>query len=396
MTIKLTNNSLRPFYNIVLAWMPILSIYKSFIPGISIGELFLVMCTMLSMILGNKKLHIISLSEQVLCVFVFYSLFITIIYSHIGTWFQLNWVNRVIRFSFYIFCVLYLSKLFFDIDIFMRNMNWLFLLLFLGIVFQYAVYYGTGRYFRLYGNIMPLRTERLLEVNYDSIFLYSAFRPSSFLTEPSHIAQTAIIPFSFNLYMVNELKQKKHLFLALIIGLTVFLSKSLWGIFLIGLVLFLWLIDSLKEKHDSRWYIIVPFVLIIGGYFTITSTLWADAFLRLDLFNIQNSIAFTGRFYGYEDYLQLPFYRQVLGSGFGAVIQKQITNSVLFILIGEGAVGILLVIIMMFSIYKGINKKWKRALCLAFCILLFGSNIFFSISIILMFSLYFDKSEYNR
>lgn len=387
MSLKITTSSLSRFYSALLAWLPILSIYRSFIPGVSIAELLLVICALFSMVLRNDKTASGSFPDRVLGGFTIYCIIVTLFSVLIGTWFDTTWLHRVLRFSFYMFCALYSSRGLFDTNTFFKHANYFSWALFIGIAFQYVAYYGLGRYVRLYGNLFPLMTDNLLTVNYENIFSYSAFRPSSLLTEPSHIAQYVMIPFIYNLYKINDEKEGKYVIRSIIIGLTILLSKSLWGYFLLILIMLFWLLDSAKERHSIGWYIIIPVALIIGAYTVFNSSLWADTFSRLDIKNLQGSLAFTGRFTGYEDYFQLPFNRILFGSGFGAVIRNQVTNSVLFILVGEGLVGITLIIITMIGIFGKIENKWQRTLCTAFCFLLFGSNIFFSTSIIIIFTL---------
>lgn len=393
MTLKISNKSLGIIYSTVLAWLPFLSIYRSFVPGMSIAELILVICALLSIVFHGESNRHIFLGKKTLCMFSIYSFLITVISILIGEWFDITWFHRVIRFMTYIFCILYTSRDMFLERYYFRHVNVVSWLVFLGIVFQYFAYYTTGRYYKLYGNILPLMTNELLNVNFDLIFSYSVFRPSSFLTEPSHIAQFAMIPFTFNLYKYNMGKDWKNLVTSIIIGITILLSKSLWGYFLLILIVSFWLLDTSKKKQSASWYILVPIILIVGVNSLLNSKLWADTFSRLDISNLQGSLAFSGRFTGYEDFFQLQVLRIIFGSGFGAIINKQITNSILFVLVGEGVVGLLLLAITLINVLVRTKEKWRRTLCVAFSILLFGSNIFFSLSIVTIFSILFNDDS---
>lgn len=397
MSYKITKYEIKKYYNMLLAWLPILGIYKSFIPGVSIAEFCLFLCVILFVIIRVKSQFVSTLSEKIILCFAIYSFFVTILFMLIGNWYELAWFQRVLRFSFYIFCVLYISRKMFDVDIFFKNVNVVSFIIFIGIVFQYLVYYGTGRYILLYGNLLPVMDNEVLAVDFKSIFSYSAFRPSSFFTEPSHISQFLMIPLIYNLYKLENEKSKKNIVLCVISGMTILLSKSMWGYFLIAVVFCFWVLDFSKNKHSAIWYIILPIILVLGIYSLLSSSLWIETFSRLDAKNIQGSAAFAGRFMGYEDYLNLPFGRMIFGSGFGAVINNQIANSVLFILIGEGIIGISLVVIMMISFYMRVKNSWQKTLCVAFGLLLFGSNIFFSSTIIIIFSLLlFDCKSKNE
>ena len=393
MSIRITHKSLSNIYSVLLAWSPILGIYRSFVPGVSIAEFLLIVCAMLYFLLSKKMHYISSFSEMGFLCFTIYSIVVTVISALIGSWFELYWLQRVIRFSFYSFCILYISKGLFEEDIFLKNINRMSWLLFFGIIAQYLLYYTTGQYIRLYDHFLPLVTDELREVNYEYIFSYSVFRPSSFLTEPSHIAKIAVIGFAYNIYLSSKLKEWKYYILTFVIGLTVLLSKSLWGYYLIAIIILLWVIDNVNTKHSRRWYVLLPIALTIGTFFVLRSSFWSETFSRLDIYDLQGSAAFTGRFTGYEEFFKLPLIRMVFGSGFGAVLKSSINNSVLFILVGEGIIGIILITAVIISLFRRINLLWKRTLCIAFCFLLFGSNIFFSLYLCMILSLLLNKLD---
>ena len=332
-----------------------------------------------------------SLSRSYMWCFAIYCLFITILAIALGSWFNLSWLHRVLRFELYIYCALVLSRKYFDRETFIRQINHVAVLMFCGIIFQYIAYYGLGKYIKLYGNFFPLMTEELYNVDFDSIFSYSAFRPSSFLTEPSHVAQFSIIPFIYNIYLLYESKERKKLLICIMIAMTVLLSKSLWGYLLVIVILGFWLLDTTKKKHSIEWYLTMFLLAIVGFYTVINSKLWSDTFARLDIHNIFGSMAFTGRFAGYDEYFHLPFFRILFGSGFGAVINRSISNSILYILVGEGIIGLMIFIRALIGLFPFFRNQWQRTLCVTFFMLLFGSNIFFSVNLITILSLLFDN-----
>ena len=391
MTLRISNKSLSKFYSAVLAWSSLLGIYRSFIPGVSISEFILLICAVLSIFLARGKSIGEVPSAKWLLLFAVYCLSITLFALLVGEWYDTAWFQRVIRFLFYIFIVLFMSGKLFDKDAFFQHIDMVSWLLFGGIIYQYIMFYGTGRYIRLYGNHLPLMTEELLNVNFENIFGYSAFRPSSFLTEPAHIAQLSFIPFTYNLYKASESKNRKNTITASVIGLTILLSKSLWGYCLLGLVFLFWILDTTKKAKTLSWYITAPIVLGTLLYVILNSSLWLDTFSRIDFHNLQGSLAFTGRFTGYEDFFDLPLGRIIFGSGFGAVIYRQNPNSIIFTLVGEGVVGIILLAFIMITALKYSKEKWKRTICVGLIILLFGSNILFSLSFSIILSLLYER-----
>ena len=393
--IKVSQKRLSSFYSSILAWTPLLSIYRSFIPGVSIAELLLALCIFFSIMIGASDSSGYQSSEKTLLFFAIYSCSVTIFAAFIGVWFEFNWINRVIRFTFYVFCIIYTSKKLFNPTIFFKSIFAFSIVLFFGMIFQYLLFYGTGKYVMLFGNFLPLTADEALNNDYNAIFSYSVFRPSSFLTEPSHIAQLEMYPFIYCLYKLKR-NDKKYFALIIIIGLTIVLSKSLWGYVLVGIALSIWIFDMLKESHSIIWFLFMPIIIVVISSFLANSSLWNDTFSRIDFDNLEGSTSFSGRFLGYNDFLSLPLYRIIFGSGFGAVVNNRINNSILFILVGEGIIGIAILFWLCFKTIKKVNSSWKRNVCFVYIVLFFGSNVFFSVSVIILFTLLFDLHDPSK
>lgn len=385
MGLKITKSNLSKFYSVILAWIPLLGIYKSFVPGISIGELVLMICGTLSIYFNNRIKP--TNAEKTLVVFALYSLFSTMI-SYMAGLYEFFWFHRLIRILFYIFCICYVSKNLFQECVFFRSMFALSYLLFLGIVIQYIIYYSTGNYLRLYGNILPVMNEELLNLDYQYIIRISVFRPSSLFTEPSHVAQYLMIALTYALYhLKSQNEEKVSIINVIIIGLTMLMSKSLWGYVILLIIFVYWILDSSKEKNSASWYIVLPIVIACGSIALVNSSLFKDTFSRIQFSDLSNSQAFMGRFGGYEILNNLSMLRRIFGTGFAAsVVNKPITNSVLLLLYGSGITGTLIFLLFIFFVVKSNNNifNWKRTLAVSLFVLMFGSNILFSTGIILV------------
>lgn len=396
MNLKVNKKNISILYSFLLPWLPFLAIYKSGIPGINIAEVILLVLFIVFLILQGfggiktKPFEMFFLGFYVFC------LFTTIISFFFNDQFLLHWLNRVIRFTFYGFCVVFLSKSLFDEERFIKSSNIFSVILFLGIILQYLVYYGTGVYIRLYKYFLPVSSESLDQIDYQKIFTYSVFRPSSLFTEPSHVAQFLIVVFIINLWNYQKNKDKKILFISCISFITIALTKSLWGYLLLAVVVFVFLIINIHKKHSGNWFVILPIVIILVTLILIRSGLIEQTFSRIELSNINNSSAFTGRFGGYDNLKGLKIFELIFGSGFGVSINfERYSNSIALLLIGEGFIGLFLYLVLLIKTFSNIKTSRNRVILIVYFILLFGSTIVFSINMIILFSILFysDNDE---
>ena len=384
MKIRLTYRKLSILYSIILAWVPLLSIYKSFVPGVSIGELLLLLIGLLSYNMPYKwKLNS---ALSLLTVFGVYCVISTVFVYLMGDWYETIWLSRLIRMAYYIFCICVFSRKMMISDTLIESMNILSVIVFLGLLFQYFAYYFMGRYVLLYGNVLPIMTEERLLTDYDNIFSYSVFRPSSFFLEPSHIAQYLIIPITYNLFNMKR-NNKKCLFFLIIEILMIVLCKSLWGYVILFIIFFVWVMEDFFKKHSPVWFFYVPIVAFSTLFGIINSSFFKDAFSRINISDISGSQSFSGRFGGYEILESLPFFRIIFGSGFSASVDNHpICNSIVLILYGEGIIGLLILVFFGLALGFTVPDNIKRTITIVFFILMFGTNIIFSTSFVLLIS----------
>lgn len=396
MFLNISYRKLIIIYSSILAWLPFLDIGR-FIPGISIGEFFLIVFTAIALFVKSKQKLRYEFVETIFAFFALYCCLQTFFIALINNSFEIFWLNRVIRFLFYVICILITSKKFFDEKYFFKSFNMFAVLLFIGIVFQYVVYYSAGRYILLYKYVLPIDENSIrLLTDYEHLFSYGAFRPSSFLLEPSHIAQNLIIVLIYNLfkksYTDSDKDKKQNLIMILIISLTILLSKSLWGYFLLFFCFGFFLIMNSTKKQKGFWFISIPVITIFAFLIIINSSLFADTFSRINLFDLGSSTSFTGRFGKYELVDTENIINLFFGNGFGFGISeiRAYPNSVLFILVGEGIIGLIILVILYLFIMFKIKSAWKRMLCSVMYMLFFGSTNFFSIGLILILSCLFN------
>lgn len=391
---QLNHHKLTILYSSLLAWIPLLNIYR-LLPGISIGETLLVFFTIAAFISNGVKRRLnYGIAEVFFLIFLLYSAFSTVFNFLLNLSFDFFWLNRIIRFLFYGICVLFTSNILFNKNVFFKSFNIAAIVVFLGILFQYVVYYGTGQYIVLYEYLFPLNNEILAERDYLSLFEYSVFRPCSFFTEPSHVAQYFLFVLIYDLFSSDFMtKNKKLLIQVVIICSGILLTKSLWGYFLLLVLAVVLFLFSLKRKHNVYWYILTPILLLITSLVFFNSSLFADTFSRIDLFNLGNSAAFTGRFGKYDLINTEDMAKFIFGSGFGITVAdiRAYPNSIVFILLGDGIIGLVLLGLLYLFFMLTTKVLWKRVMSSVFYMLMFGETIIFSILMILVFSCLFNK-----
>lgn len=394
MKIQFNHNSLSFGYSSLLAWLPILGIYR-LLPGISIAEMILIAYTLLAFIFGKKRDLYYGKSDFIFGFFTLYCCFSTVLICVLNESFEVFWLNRLIRFTFYSICVLVTSKVFFNKNAFFDSFNLSAIVVFAGIAFQYLAYYGTDTYVILYDILLPVTDEVLASIDHERIFEYGVFRPSSFLTEPSAVAQYMVIVLIYNLFSNFTIKNKKSVYRVIIIVSTILLTKSLWGYFLLGILFMFLFFLNINKKHNAFWYIVTPSLALLACLLLLNSSLFVDTFSRIDLFDLGNSMAFTGRFGKYELVETENMAILLFGNGFGFSIAEinAYPNSILYILMGEGIVGLLILGILYLVFMLSKVDTWKLILITVFYILMFGSTIIFSLLMVLIFSCLFNRNS---
>lgn len=390
MTIITSNEKIKKYYNLFLAFSGILAVYSSFIPGINLAEAVLIIFFILGLV-DTVKIRI-KKQAGILILLAFYAVFITIIQFSFNPEYEIFWFHRLIRFLFYISCAVVISSKFYDTELFIKYSKILVLLVTIGLVLQYAVYIFNNSYLRLYGSFLPIAAQHYMERDYAKILTTAGFRPSSFFLEPSHLAQWLIFILSF--FMLSDSKEgnQNRLLWQGIITFNILLSTSLWGYLLLSFVYLIWL-----TRKDSRFLFFTP-LIIIGLYFLIQNTEFMTiALRRIDLFDLTNDTTFSGRFLGYETVLNEGLFNIIFGTGFGNILDLKYLNSILYLLIGCGMVGIGIMLLFIINCINNGKLLWVKVNSLLFFSLLFGTSLMLSVVSVMCYTLmiYSDKMDHE-
>ena len=382
----MNNNILSKSYSFFLGILPLLAVYRFFIPGINIAEFIILFYTFMALLFEKINPFHSNKAFKLFFLILLYSLLITLIMLCVGSY-SFSLLHRFIRFSLYIFCLIYTSQKFFNNDIFSKTIINFSVLLSLLLVIQYIIYFGSGNYFKMYG-FLPMADESRNLIDYTSIFSYETFRPSAVLTEPSHCAQVMFIPLIILLFK-EDVKNKWFKIIAITLG--IFLTKSLWG-FLLICVIFAFYFFSVKNLKKSFYFLIflITFTIIL-----LRSGMINDIFSRISLDDLQGSSTFTGRFGGYENLKNYTVFSILFGNGFGNLGNVKYANSIIYILNSIGIIGCFLFLVLFIFLYIKCSKM-SKLLIICLILLCFGSSFLISTSIVPILSLimfYFEKEN---
>lgn len=356
-------------YSVFLAISGALAVYSSGIPGINLTELLLIIALLYSLYVLQLRIHI-NIVGVFLNAFLLYAFFVTLVAFMAGAY-EIDWLHRFLRFILYTECAVVIPEVLFDENVFYKSMVIFAEITVLALLFQYAMYYTTGSYFRL-NNLFGAAVSTN-GIDYDLIFSQTVFRPSAFFSEPSHCAQNLFIPLSYLLYGNHDDERKHAAIEAAFIILGILLTKSLWGILLVSIMVILFFLKSkdLKKTGSILLLVIVMFVILRE------TNVISDALTRIDFSNLNGSAAYTGRF-GALNYLSsLPSLQLVFGGGFGNVGTLSYSNSIFYLISSVGIIGTALLLI---SLTKGFTEKniSVQIILICFTLLSFGSSIMIS------------------
>lgn len=374
--------------NFLLALAPILSIYY-FLSGVTLGEFIIGICAFFSLFFKKNKSF--NRSIYIIFAFVAYS-FVISIASFVFHNYEFEWLTRLLRFFFYCICIYIISSRgAFDKKYFFKYAGIISIFVFIGMLFQYFTYYTTHSYFKLFGNILPVYSESRMSIDYENVFDYSFFRPSSFFTEPAHLCQFVILPLAY--FLFNESDKKFNLRIPIIVCcvLSIVLSTSLWGYSLFAIVLVFFVFRKAKRIGITRITLFAP-LLVVFVVILVKTPFFKNSISRLNIDSLLESQTFIGRFGGYDSFFSKSLGTIIFGSGFGNIGNAEYANSVVYILYGTGIIGIVFwLTVLFFNFFKN-PVFFNKLFLLLFFVLMPGSGVLISTTFVLFFICIINKS----
>lgn len=385
----------KKIYSLLVATIPIFSIYSAGIPGVNLGELLLILFFIISIF--DKKSPTENKNSVVLIItFGYYVLLVTLL-SMFFDHSQLNNVLiRTTRFIFYLGVLVFLSKKYFNFRYTISLVKRISILATCFLLLQKILFETYNVFIKGFLPFLPLYTSHYETYDYLSIYKQIFYRPTSFFLEPAHYSQYALL--GIVIFLFEKKFDRNNILWAFFLSLGVALSTSGQGL-LIGTVI--WIIYIFKMVFVIRG----SFKMKIIAISTLFSALIALPFiLRIGVIsnNISRilsrgeSTAVSARTEGFvEFFTQESLWIKFFGAGYGNTPYGVWYSSVAYFLYCTGVIGLIMVIFLF--AYKYINSKenLNRMIVVLTFLLSMSSEILNNYWIILYFSLIFFRNSYK-
>lgn len=383
-------------FTFLIIIFPIINQYYSPIPGILFGELALII--LLPFLIGNiykKNLEINSY-----WIFVIYSiissliviLFIPIISGQ-------DVFIRIIRETFYFIVIFIFARYCFNLTLGIKIYKIFVVLICIYIFLQYVFYYYKGIILPWFIKNIKIAESMSNEEYYQHFIYYFKaimYRPSSIFLEPSWFSVYVLPCLALQLFSSDGIKKSNYILSALI-SIAVVICTSGIGLFFISLIWLLWLFKGLKTTGSKKIFLysvfigalIIAFILLYSYVETFKMTVGRYSTLNL---SGGESSANERILKGFEVFNNFDPSFKLFGIGSGSFNSfalnkhlitiydgnniREYMNSISYILVSGGLIGLGLFILAMFSLFK-------------------NSNLISKILIMLIIGLFFTESFYN-
>ncbi len=383
------------FYSFFIVIFPLLTIYRSPVPGLRLSTLLLLLITPL---LIEKSLTRNTLASKtskfffLLCLYLFCSTSFSVIFGSV-----INNDISLIYFRLFNFIIIPIlgvfifSKRYFDLNLGLRILINITIVSSIFLIFQTTVFYTTGKL--LSGVFLSYVDYAQYAENDYSAWAKHLYRPTSFFTEPAHFCQFAFVGLVYSLFG-NEYIQNRNL-KALVISTAMILSTSVQGIMLVFLIWAIFIFSKSRQKKNKLFYAFLGIFLMTVVIITAFQfDFFVKAINRAITLNASGGNAFLARTSSISDFMALPFIHKIFGVGFGNPIPDQYFNSISYALYCTGVIGLVLMFILFIPIYKQ-SFYFQKVTILLLIMLFFGSHLFTATSILFYFPFLNNNNNNN-
>lgn len=387
---------------------PFLRQYPSYIPGITLGELFLIISLLL--IFPTMNLFLVSRKPVFLIIFWIIGLLTTLLTVLINQTLTFEITTRFIRYSFYIVVILISVKKF-NLTFGLKIYRKICILVSVYLLLQIIVYNFNGYILPI--NILPIRFIR--NISMERMYYIARkyyFRPHSVFTEPGYAVHFLLPGLIFSLFGWFE-KSKIDFITSTVIFISLILSTSVQGIILGLFIIGLFLLT--KINNISSYFYVIRNTLIIFIVIIMLLILYNVSAIQIAINKVNNITRSVGLrlFRGFLIFNDLPLLTKIIGVGHGNVgkyvIENEIhtkydpevltpnfasyVNGISRIMLYYGFIGFSVFLIFYFDILKKTEVPFK-ILSLTYLVLLMGAGGFFSIELIFYFSFIYSGYEW--
>lgn len=343
---------------LILCLLPILSIYKTVLPGINIGELAVFFCVI--DVLFTQKVQV-KLKRNTLYATI--TLIVGCVLISVIDYVIFNVTDpqiyaRMIRVLCYLIVACFLGNTFSVIYAAKYSMAIAKLATFITIL-QVVIFKVSG--WRQYFVVKPwiYSSETYNENYYYILSTDTQYRAGGIFLEPSHYCQYCLIALTLWLCVNRKVRTIKETLWMLFVLFGVISSTSFLGLVgcLVWIILYVYLNTEKRMSYRKLAYIIAGVVLLGIMIFYNIDILQYTMMRLFSQGDFRKSLVWKNRMGSYMEIFDGGIYSFILGYGYGNVIPSSWYSSVAYILRSVGAFGTAICALLIASLYNFKSKK---------------------------------------
>lgn len=381
---------MKKFFSAILALAPVLSQYKSFIPGMDMAS-FLIICMVPFVLTSIRKIRISYDSikfKKSLFIYITYVIFTTLINC-----LRLENLNfglilmRTAKFAIIPLIIILFNDSFFDYDFFIKVFKKFSLIATIYIIIQTIFFY-------MFKRTLPGIFENLIlqgdyfNISYESASSLFIYRPTSFFIEPASFSSYVTI---YLIYVLFEEKINKRKYLhAILVTIAIICSTSGMGYVYMSIVWLIYIYSTYLKNISKKKLLTLITIVVLG--IPLLIVLMKTSFAQKVIYRIfdgssSGGNAIQARTVNKELFKDFDNIDYCIGKGYGNPPQGEYLNSLAYTIYTTGYLGLILVIKFFYDIFKYEGNKYKDVVLLIWLLSFCIAVSFSAISIIFYLSL---------
>ncbi len=374
-------------FSLIIVLFPILSVYESFIPMVSMADFLLIVTfpiITVHLLVNKLKIDKILLPIIVFAYYIFITMFI-----QIGLDYGVG-ILSTIRYLLYLVFLVYAIK-YFDFQFAIKALRITTIGLSFYVFLQFLVFF-------FFSFTLPWRISLFNVMDYNFVlkeqteFYLNFYRPTGLFMEPTHFAQYCAVYLIYLLF--KNAITKVELIQALLITTAILVSGSSLGLLLIAFVWVIWFIRSQRARFS-------PLAIILVLAFTMALVL----LFNIEYFNnivsrVFTSSGFNGTAVGYR-FNSLSLFKEqdlsivqwIIGSGRST--EDAYFTGIFYFLNANGIAGLALYLWLCMSIVLK-NRGFIRWFVVSILLLSIGSEFVSNFGILFYFSFVYGFKKYEE
>lgn len=390
---KYTN--IKNFVSILYAFSPILKIYASPVPGLSISEFSIVFLFILLILTNPTRLFQFPSIIKPLIYFLIYGIILTLYVIFFESWSISSTMIYEVCGKILFFIMFIVGFQFWSTEKFVK---YLIKLADIAVIFLFIQIFLSIFGIHISGIIPFLPLSNNVETAQFISNQLGGERFSSIFSEPAHLSEFIILPL-----IIISFGNKPNYLRCIFYTSTILISHSATGFTVLGVILLCFIFNWLQSFRNPKYKILFSIISLLLVIILIPSfsVLFGDRLDRFAEISGDGDGLFSGYLRvmrGYILYNDFTIPEKLFGQGFGCIIGyisthktdylsltdliPEYVNSIQYILISTGIVGFCLISNFLYKIFRRCNNEYKIVI-ICLIMMMASTAIFFSITAII-------------